>query len=314
MDDLQVLFEGFCIDLQASGRRPTTIKWYDKHVRCFLSWLDHENIPKRLSEVNSIRLRQYIVHLQNDVRVWESNSYVPTQDRKLSSAYIAGATRALRGWFNWMQGEGFVHDNPMSKVRTPKIQQKLIEPLETDEIKRFLGSIQGQTMTAARSRAIILLLVDCGLRVSELCSLEVDDVDLKGSWIRVREGKGWKERKIPMGGALRKALWHYSAERPEPLGGSKAFFLTEQGWPLTTDRIRKMLDHYAKKSKVENVHPHRFRHTFALHFLRNGGDPLTLRMLMGHTTLEMVNRYVKLASVDLQSVHAKASPADHLRL
>ena len=142
----------------------------------------------------------------------------------------------------------------------------------------------------------------------------MDDVDLKGGWIRVREGKGWKERKVPMGGALRKALWQYSSHRPESLGGSKAFFLTEQGWPLTSDRVRKILNHYAKMAKVENVHPHRFRHTFALHFLRNGGDPLTLRMLMGHTTLEMVNRYVKLAAVDLQSVHAKASPADHLRL
>lgn len=314
MDDLQVLFQGFCIDLQASGRRPTTIKWYAKHVRRFLAWLDHENIPPHLSEVNPTRLRQFIAHQQSDVRAWESSTHVPTQERKLSSMYIVGAVRALRAWFNWMHAEGYMKDNPMSRVRTPKMQQRLIEPLETEEIKRLLSSIQGQTMTAYRSRAMILLLLDCGLRVSELCSLEIDDVDLKGGWIRVREGKGWKERKVPMGGVLRKALWQYSSQRPQPLGGSKAFFLTEQGWSLTADRVRKILDHYAKKSKVENVHPHRFRHTFALHFLRNGGDPLTLRMLMGHTTLDMVNHYVKLASVDLQSVHAKASPADHLRL
>ncbi len=170
MDDLQVLFEGFWIDLQASGRRPTTIKWYAKHVRRFLAWLDHEKIPPRLSEVNPTRLRQFIAHQQSDVRAWESSTHVPTQDRKLSSMYIVGAVRALRAWFNWMHAEGYMTDNPMSKVRTPKMQQRLIEPLETEEIKRLLGSIQGQTMTPYRSRAIILLLLDCGLRVSELCS------------------------------------------------------------------------------------------------------------------------------------------------
>ena len=119
---------------------------------------------------------------------------------------------------------------------------------------------------------------------------------------------------MPCGGALRKALWHYASHRPEPMGGSKAFFLTDRGWPVTPDRVRKMLLYYGKKANIANLHPHRFRHTFGLHFLRHGGDTLTLRMLLGHTTLQMVSRYVQLAAIDLKSAHAKASPADHLRL
>ena len=314
MTDLRTLFDGFTIHLQAAGRRPTTITWYDKHMRRFFAWLDQEEIPASPDQITALRIRKFIAHQQNDVQAWESNSYVPTQERGLSSTYISSSVRALRAWFNWMQQEEYIRDNPMDKVKTPKEQQRLIEPLELDEIKRLLKAIQGTSANAARNRAIVLTLLDCGLRVSELCALDVDDVDLTGGWVRVREGKGWKERKVPIGGALRRALWQYSKMRPQPMGGNKRFFLTEDGWQLPTERVRKMLIHYGHKAEVENVHPHRFRHSFALHFLRNGGDALTLRMLLGHTTLQMVSRYVQLAAIDLKAVHAKASPADHLRL
>lgn len=314
MDDLKDLFEGFTIHLEAAGRRPTTVQWYEKHINRFLGWLEQKEIPAQASAMSALRIRQFIAYQQKEVRAWESNAYIPTQERGLSSSYVTGSVRALRAWFNWMHLEGYLDDNPMDRVKTPKEQQRVIQPLETEEIKRLLKAIQGTSPSALRNRAVILTLLDCGLRVNELCALELDDVDLRDGWLRVREGKGWKERKVPVGGALRRALWQYSKSRPEPMGGGKRFFLTKEGWPLETGRVRKMLMHYGEKAGVENVHPHRFRHSFALHFLRNGGDALTLRMLLGHSSLQMVSHYVQLAAVDLKAVHAKASPADHLRL
>ena len=314
MNDLKNLFEGFTIHLEAAGRRPTTVTWYAKHVNRFMNWLNQEQGLTTVSDIAPLHIRRFIAYQQNDVRAWESNPHVPTQDHGLSSTYIAGSVRALRGWFNWMEDEEYIDKNPMRKVKTPKEYQRLIEPLEAEEIKRLLKAIDGTTVAAYRNRAIILTLLDCGLRVSELCALDIDDVDLRSGWLRVREGKGWKERKVPVGGTLRRALWQYSTVRPNPLGGNQRFFLTEQGWPLPTGRVRKVLLHFGHKAKVSDIHPHRFRHTFALQFLRNGGDSFTSKMLMGHTTLEMVNRYVRLAAVDLKSIHAKASPADHLRL
>lgn len=314
MDDLHDLFEGFTIHLQAAGRRPTTILWYEKHIKRFLAWLDQKQIPARAGEVSALRIRQFIAYQQKEARAWESNAYIPTQERGLSSTYISSSVRALRAWFNWMQEEEYIGDNPMDRVKTPKEQQRLIEPLEIEEIKRLLKAVDGASASALRNRAIILTLLDCGLRVSELCNLELGDVDLKDGWVRVREGKGWKERKVPMGGALRRILWQYSKMRPVAMGGNRRFFVTEDGWPLLTGRVRKMLLHFGEKAGVKNVHPHRFRHTFALHFLRNGGDAMTLRMLMGHNSLQMVSHYVQLAAVDLKAAHAKASPADHLRL
>lgn len=314
MDDLRELFEGFSIHLQAAGRRPSTVDWYAKHARRFFAWLDQETIPASVGEMSALRIRKFIAYQQSSVQAWDSNPYVPTQERGLSSSYIVGGVRTLRAWFNWMQDEGFLEDNPMDKVRTPKQQQRIIEPLETEEIRRLLKAVDGNSVSAVRNRAIILMLLDCGLRVSELCALDANDVDIKGGWVRVREGKGWKERKVPIGGSLRRALWQYNAVRPQTMGGNNRFFLTTDGWPMSTERVRKMLVRKGLKAGVDNVHPHRFRHSFALHYLRNGGDALTLRMLMGHTTLQMVSKYVQLASADLKAAHAKASPADHLRL
>ena len=314
MNDLQTLFEGYEIHLQAAGRRPSTVLWYRKHIGKFLTWLDQQPGTNTLDRIKALHIRKYITFLQNGVSAWESNRYVPTQERGLSSAYISGAVSALRAWFNWMEKEDYLADNPLRKVPNPKVRKRLIEPLEAEELKRLLKAISGTTPISYRNRAVVLTLLDTGLRVSELCQLEVEDVDLKGGWLRVQEGKGWQERKVPIGGALRRALWQYRAVRPEPMGGNKAFFLTERGWPVRPDRIRKMLLYYGRKADVADVHPHRFRHSFALHFLRHGGDPLTLRMLLGHSSLEMVNRYVRLAATDLKAAHAKASPADHLRL
>jgi len=102
MNDLQTLFEGFTIHLEAAGRRPSTVQWYAKHARRFFAWLEKENIPAILEEISTFRIRKYIAHIQNDVQAWESNAYVPTQKRGLSSSYIVGSVRTLRAWFNWM--------------------------------------------------------------------------------------------------------------------------------------------------------------------------------------------------------------------
>jgi hypothetical protein len=96
MDDLRELFEGFSIHLQAAGRRPSTVDWYAKHARRFFSWLDQEEIAASPDQITALRIRKFIAHQQNDVQAWESNSYVPTQERGLSSTYISSSVRALR--------------------------------------------------------------------------------------------------------------------------------------------------------------------------------------------------------------------------
>ena len=138
-----------------------------------------------------------------------------------------------------------------------------------------------------------------------MCALKVADVDLQTGKMHVR-GKGKKERHCYVGNVARRLLWKYTDSRDprEPL------FITQQGRTLNIHWLWRLVNKIGKRAGVANAHPHRFRHTFAVQFLRNGGDIFTLQMLLGHSSLEMVKHYAKLAAIDAEQAHRRASPAD----
>jgi integrase/recombinase XerD len=159
---------------------------------------------------------------------------------------------------------------------------------------------------AARNRALLLVLLDTGVRLGELTRLRVRDVDLEKPSITVRPYRSSKKsrpRVIPLGKAAVKTLWKYIAEevREEE---DLLFSLSASG-------VQSMLKRLGERTGVENVHPHRFRHTFAIEFLRNQGDIYTLKYILGHSTLEMVEHYLHIASMDKLEAHKRASPVDH---
>jgi integrase/recombinase XerD len=164
---------------------------------------------------------------------------------------------------------------------------------------------------------VILILLDAGLRVSELTSLTLKDVRLAEGILKV-SGKGKKERLIPIGKASQRILWNYiNRYRPEPAKPRyDLVFLTKDGWPLTKNRVQKMMMKYGKKADIKGVRysPHTLRHTGAVMFLRNGGDVFNLQRLLGHSSLEMARHYCELADVDVKRAHSIASPVDNLNL
>ena len=165
--------------------------------------------------------------------------------------------------------------------------------------------------------SIILVLLDTGLRVSELTSLGLPDVRLAEGVLKVF-GKGRKERLIPIGKASQRVLWNYvNRYRPQPANPRcDLVFLTKDGWPLTKNRIQKLMMKYGKRAGIEGVRcsPHTLRHTGAVMFLRNGGDVFNLQRLLGHSSLEMTRHYCELADVDVKRAHTIASPVDNLNL
>jgi integrase/recombinase XerD len=126
-------------------------------------------------------------------------------------------------------------------------------------------------------------------------------------------GKGTKERQVQFSARTGQAIWRYLASRPDA-GPTDPLFATQDGYPMDRDNLRHVIERIGERAKIDDVHPHRFRHTFAIQFLRNGGDPFTLQMLLGHSTMDMVKRYLALAQTDLEAAHRKASPVDHWRL
>ena len=159
-----------------------------------------------------------------------------------------------------------------------------------------------------RDQSIILVLLDTGIRSSELCGLRVSDVDFETGKVFVT-GKGSKERHCYLGTTTRRSLWRYLVAREsqpeEPL------FTTQSDRPFTRSWLRRVVSNVGKRAGVANAYPHRFRHTFAVQFLRNGGDIFTLQMLLGHSSLTMVRHYARLAAIDAEQAHNRASPADH---
>jgi site-specific recombinase XerD len=150
------------------------------------------------------------------------------------------------------------------------------------------------------------------LRASELCSILIKDVDTRNHRILVM-GKGTKERIVQYSARTGQAIWRYLSGRPDARP-TDTLFATLDGYAMGKDRLEKVLRAVGDRAKIANVHPHRFRHTFAIQFLRNGGDPFTLQALLGHSTLDMVKRYLHIAQTDLESSHRRASPVDNWRL
>ena len=161
-----------------------------------------------------------------------------------------------------------------------------------------------------RDRAIVLVLLDTGIRASENARLEFADVNFQTGAIQLApygSGRKTKGRTVYLGKASRSALWLYIAERDD---NEKFVFRTVKGRPMNRNSIRQMVNGLGVRAGVRNAYPHRFRHTFAIQFLRNGGDIFSLQRLLGHASLEMVQKYLKLAQVDTQNAHQRASPVD----
>jgi site-specific recombinase XerD len=160
--------------------------------------------------------------------------------------------------------------------------------------------------TALRDRAIILTLVDTGMRASELCNLRIYDADLRNHQITV-QGKGKKERIVAISPRTAQLLWRYRSSRPDAKPTAH-LFVVRYDRPFNRTVLGRLLKRIGKRAGVLNVHPHRFRHTFAIAFLRNGGNVYVLQRMLGHSSLDMVKRYLAIAQADVQDAHRDASP------
>ncbi len=159
-------------------------------------------------------------------------------------------------------------------------------------------------------------MLDSGLRVSEVVGIALDDVDFADGSVRIRHGKGGKERTVPIGSTVRRHLWKYVSEsRPEPLAATvDRLFLSSQGLPLTKTGAQQMVRRLGRKAGLTGVRcsPHTFRHSFAKNYLMNGGDVFSLQRILGHSDLSTVRLYLNLFSCDLKAQHNRFSPVDNL--
>jgi site-specific recombinase XerD len=218
----------------------------------------------------------------------------------------------LRAFASWLHSEGYTETNRLQAVKPPKIQSKVIQVLTDEEIRRLLGRFDRDDPFGARNFAAVWTLLDCGLRASELCGLATEDAHLEQGYLKVL-GKGNKERLVPVGVGAQAALVRWrNYFRPEFLVGDVAhFFVNANGEALTISALEEMVKRAGIAAGVPRITCHLLRHTFATNYLvRQVGDPLRLQQILGHTSLEMVRRYVSMANVQRSLIESRNSPMD----
>jgi len=265
----------FFIAKRAAHLSPNTINDYSLTMRRFKAFVGPE-IP--IGEITASHVRSFLAQLSVSAKT-ALNAYV-----------------ALSSLWTWAIADGLVVDHVVRRVTPPKPEVRLIPPFSLDDIQRILAAIDRD---ALRNRSILLFLLDTGVRASELTGIQL--CDLRGESVTVL-GKGSKEREVPLSERTLRAVLDYLALRRHTNKNSP-LFAVKGGGPMNRHTLRRMLERLGKRAGVPDTHPHRFRHTFAVNYLRNGGDAISLQKLLGHSTLDMVKRYVLLAAGDLAAIH-----------
>lgn len=302
---------GFLLFKSSEGLSPRTVQLYRYHLESWQAWTG----DVELAAVTSLDIVRYLEYLRHEYEPQRLNG----EPGALSSQTLRNIWVALRSFWRWAD-EVLEVPSPMRRIKAPKASNAETAPLTQQEVKAILAATQPKRAARPRSgaryeqqlrdRAIVLLLLDTGLRASELCSLKIGDVELRTGRVSVA-GKGGKHRYVWAASVTRQALWQYLSERID--GGDPApplFTSTTGARGIGRRWLSRHVKQLGERAGVEGVYPHRFRHTFAVQYLRNGGDVFTLQILLGHSSLKMVRHYARLADVDTARVHAQASPVD----
>jgi len=307
------LIEYYEVCNRAEGKSLKTISWYSANLKSFRNYVKSRHLPDSLDTIDTKLLREYVLYLMKRTR-YNGHPYTPSKTELLSSTTIHGHVRTLRAFFNWLVVEGLAQNNPAKDVKPPKVSRKVVSTLSDDEIGAILNTFS-ISPSDGRNQTLFMLLIDTGLRISELVNLKMDDVHMDEGYLKVM-GKGKKERIVPIGNNAQRALQRYLFRfRPKPNNPvTNNVFLSISSQPLTENSMKLMFTRLAKRSGVCRLHAHLCRHTFATRFLINGGDVFSLQQILGHSTLEMVRHYVNLASSHIAIQHQKFSPLDRLNL
>jgi len=285
---LMDLGKSFARALKAEGRSPATLRLYGQSVRFFADWLESQGRPATLDELTRDAVREWLGALTD----------------RVESATVRTRYRGLYRFCAWLADESEIAANPMKGMSPPTSRDKPVPVLTDDDLTKLLKACSGKTFADRRDEAMVRILLDSGLRVSELCGLTVTGTDLdQGSAVVL--GKGSKFRAVYFGSRTTRALDRYIRLRAgHRWAGLDQLFLTQRG-ALSPDGARERLNILTARAGLDHVHPHQFRHTFAHDFLMAGGQERDLKRLAGWSSDAMLERYGASAADARAKVAAK---------
>ncbi|MGD8474111.1 MAG: tyrosine-type recombinase/integrase [Anaerolineae bacterium] len=297
---LSQAIEGYFVAAHARRLSRHTLRDYDTTFRRFETFLGRD---PPLAKIGTAQVTAFLGSLDH-----------------ISAKTLLNYHTGLAALWTWAVKEGIVDQRIVHRVERPKPEQREILPYTRRDLQVMLVACDHTSAyvrpgkrksnhsrpTADCDRAIILLLVDTGMRASELCNLRIRDLDMANHRVHVME-KGRKERLLPIAACTSQAIWRHLVTRDD--AAPKAFlFPTSEGTRLSRHSLRRMLKRTGDRAGIRGANVHRFRHTFAIQLLRNGGNIFALKRMLGHSSLKMVDVYLDIAQADVESAHQQASP------
>ncbi len=292
MPELEAEIANFLDSLRRENASPHTIRNYDSDLRQFALWA----APAPPVEAIDLPL----------LRGWVSALF---HDARMASS-IRRKVAALRAFFHYAMKTGAAPTNPAKLLVLPKLPKSLPKVPTAEQVNTLVDNVEENDLNRPfprRDRAIFEFLYGCGLRVSELEGLNLEDIDRTEQWLLVR-GKGRKERQVPYGGKAAEALANWLPER-HAAANERAVFVNYRGTRLSNRSIRRVVTFYARYLAGDaSLHPHTLRHAFATHLLSDGADLRAIQELLGHAQLSTTQKYTQVALTDLLAVYDKAHP------
>ena len=234
-------------------------------------------------------------------------------DRSLSPTTINHRLRSLKQFYDYLVKEAIVASSPATRLDKQKTKKTIVEAFTEEQVAALLAAPDKTTFVGLRDYTIMLLLLDTGIRLSELVGIKLVDIKLTENEVVITHGKGGKQRRVFLSPRTKETLRKYLRVRGE-IPGNHFLFIGVEDLPIKGRNVQERLYIYGEKAKLQGVRvsPHTFRHTFAKMYILRGGDPFSLQMLLGHSTLDMVRNYVNLWGSDLQKMHRQYSPVEYL--
>jgi site-specific recombinase XerD len=296
VDDLSLLLPDWRTHLRARNVAPSTIQSYLTVGDNLLRYLLAKGMPTTASGVTRDHLEAFLADLVD----------------RLAPATVAKHYRSLQQMFRWLVEDGEIPESPMARMRPPQVPEQPVDIFTDEELSRLLAVCKGNTFENRRDTALLRMLIDTGMRAGELVGLAREDLDDEQSVAHVM-GKGRRGRAVPYGLKTADALRRYQRSRAvHPAAALPCLWLGKKG-ALSQSGLTQMLERRALEAKVDHVHPHRFRHTYAHTWLAAGGQEHDLMRLAGWRSPQMVGRYAASAGAErARDAFHKAALGDRL--
>ncbi|MBS2970390.1 tyrosine-type recombinase/integrase [Metabacillus sp. KIGAM252] len=304
---------------KAEGIRERTVTDYIKTWGYFTEWMlnNYENV-QTIDQITTEMIRNYVNYLKYDAVRYTGHKFIDSSKQSigLKETTINIRLRVYRSMFNHLEREELIEVNPMDKVRQLKQDIDLTNCLSDTDVKAILQQPNQRNYVGFRDFVAINLLLDSGLRISELVNLKAADIDFSTRFITLNgvHNKNRRPRIVPISAYVMKLILHLITENEKHFRVDR-IFLSTYGEPLAANQLNKRLKYHAEQAGVEKkkVTAHVYRHTWAKNMILNGCDAFTLQKMGGWTDIRTMRRYIQMDISDMRSRHDEFSPINNLR-